>query len=1181
MHLKSLEILGFKSFPEKTVIEFNKGITAIVGPNGSGKSNITDAIRWVLGEQSVRTLRGDRMEDVIFSGTQSRKAMGYAEVSITIDNADGKLPIDYTEIQVTRRLYRSGESEYQLNRTPCRLKDITTFFMDTGLGRDGYSIVGQGKVDSILSNKPEERRRVFEEASGIVKYKTRKVEAERRLAATEQNMLRIDDILNELSLQVGPLAEQSEKAKAYLHLHDSLRENEIALYLDTIRRSMERMTESEAETAGIVGRLAERTSELESLRDSNLAFAEETREIDAAIEENHRKTLELIDEAGNLAALEGIDRERIAQIGAKIRESGEERTTVEARIKSLEEELAARSRKADDLGRSRESFDKRLAECESEMSGILRTLGEVERAAEDAKSRMEKLQDALYDKKDRAGQTRGQVGLIEARRKAVEKEIAATVSESDQTLLRLEEAETALHDIAVRSKDAETAQSAAAASLEEARTKAVERKTGLENLRMDLSNKKYRIATLTELERNREGYSEAVKQVMARGSAGVTGTVGDLIEVPERYELAIETALGNTVQNIVTRDEAAASREIAFLKEQRLGRATFMPLTTVTGRRLEKGLLDQAMRMPGFEGLAVDRVTAGPEYAGIAENLLGRIVLTDTLDNALAMARSFGYSFRIITLDGEVLMPGGSITGGYSRNRTSGLLGRAREIDRLKGDVDDIAFRITAMERESGLAEQDMLEAGRQHALLTRTLTDLSHERVREESRRQSLQRDAERLNARAAMLRAEGGQLDVQRDSILAEARTMDSEAEDIERKIAAIREEISRTEIRNKEEQGRLDDLRETVSGLRISVQSIVESLNAAGEMRQRITGEMETLRAGIRRTERDAENGRMEIARLETGIASRASRIREVETETAVLKDDAAALTERRERLEVAKASFMARLEAANAEIGRLQVDLGRAEARKGRIEATLDEFRNRLWEEYELTYDTATSWPHEVDNPAEVQRTVLELKKAMKEIGDVNLSSIDEYTRVSERHAFMRKQRDDIEEARGKLSGIIQEITEEMQTLFLEHFRIINENFGIVFADLFGGGTAEVVLEDESDVLECGIEIRAQPPGKKLQNLMPLSGGERSLTAIALLFAILRLRPTPFCVLDEIESALDDANIYMFTDYVRKYQEESQFILVTHRKGTMESAETIYGVTMQERGISKVLSMKLGD
>ncbi len=1181
MHLKSLEILGFKSFPEKTVIEFNKGVTAIVGPNGSGKSNITDAIRWVLGEQSVRTLRGDRMEDVIFSGTQTRKAMSYAEVSITIDNSDGKLPLDYAEIQVTRRLYRSGESEYLLNRIPCRLKDITMFFMDTGLGRDGYSIVGQGKVDSILSTKPEDRRRVFEEASGIVKYKSRKVEAERRLAATEQNMVRIDDILNELSLQIEPLAAQAEKAKAYLKLHDALREKEIGWFLDTIRRAMEQQLACASAAADLQEQLAAQTTTLEELREETKSFTDKSRQIDAATRENHQQTLVLNDESANLVGSDRVDQERLEQIRVRMHESGTARASIQRQIAVLDRELAERNSKDTDLQRSLETYSGRLHAAEQDMQAILVTLGDVERAAEDAKSRLEKIQESLYDKKEQAGQTRGQVDLIQSRMKAVEREIIVAASESDQKALQVEQADAILRDLERRLAAAEAEQLAASTALDEARDQAVASKTALENLKMDLANQTYRMETLTDLERNREGYSGAVKQVMRRKSPGVIGTVGDLLQVDERYETAIEIALGYAIQNIVTDAEDTAAHEIAFLKQGKLGRATFMPLATVTGRTLDAQCIARAQRMPGYEGLAVDRVQTDPAYDGVARNLLGRIVLVDTLDHALPMARACNHSFRIITLDGEVLLPGGSITGGYAQNRTTGLLGRARTIERLRITLGETERGLDALARTSARAESAMIEAGRIHAASGKTLAELEHERVREEAAGDALRSDAERLVARVAMLRAESGELEVQREAVLTEAAALEQDAEQLAARMQDIRSEIEQGETRNREERARLDDLREAVSGLRLSVQSIVESRHAAAEMRQRIEKEKQTLQASIKRGEEDTARGADEIQHLEKSMAQRSQRIQAVESELGALRTAATTFAARREQLEQEHAAHMERLEQINKEVGHLQMELGRVEARKSRFESTLEENRNRLWEAYELTYDNATGWSKEIENPAAAQREIQTLKQSMRQLGDVNLAAVDEYARVGERYAFMSHQRDDIEEARGKLQQVIADIVKEMQTLFLAHFHTINQNFDLVFSDLFGGGTAEVVLEDEDNVLECGIEIRAQPPGKKLQNLMPLSGGERSLTAIALLFAILKLRPTPFCVLDEIESALDDANIYMFTDYVRKYQDESQFILVTHRKGTMEAASTLYGVTMQERGISKVLSMKLGE
>ena len=1179
MYLKSLEIVGFKSFPEKTVIEFNRGITAIVGPNGSGKSNITDAIRWVLGEQSVRTLRGDKMQDIIFSGTQSRRAMSYAEVSINIDNTDGKLPIDYSEIQVTRRLYRSGESEYLLNKTPCRLKDITSFFMDTGLGRNGYSIVGQGKVDDILSNKPEDRRRVFEEASGIVKYKTRKREAERRLEATEQNLVRIDDILAELSIQIDPLQEQSEKAKTYLRLHDTLRESEISLFLDTIRRSSGRMAECDSQIAALEEQIGKLSEEQQQLRATSQKQEEESRNLEEQIQNAQTQRMAIAEEVAELTTKQSVDRERITQIEARNAEAAAGRKEVEQRLSELEQERQSRSDKGANLVKIREKYEGELAGYETEITAIMQTLGDGEQAVAAARSRIEQLQELLYDKKEQAGQTRGQVGLIDRRIQTLEREIAAAISEKDQNALRIEETEALLSELTRKEKARTDEQQSVSGLLDQARAAMEENTQGLEEKKLALSHREYRITTLEELERNRDGYSQAVRTIMSKKWDGVIGTVGDLLKVAGKYEMAIETALGNAVQNLVAKDEKIASDVIQFLKDNRQGRATFMPLTTVRGRVFEDRMLQRASAMNGFEGVASDLVDAESRFDEIVRNLLGRILIVDSMDHALEMARAFSFTVRIITLEGEVLMPGGSITGGYSRSRVSGILGRAREIKRLHAEASALRTEIDALQGEAPSLENELLEAGREQEKLQKEQNDAGHARIREESRLTAQKDDATRLEGRISMLRAESEQLAEQRVSVLDEAAELDGDAASMEQEIASIRTELEQHETKNRDVQQQLDDLRETVSELRISIQSIVESLSSAQELRDRIDREMTTLQGGLRRQEEDRERGSREAERLETMIVEREKQKEEKMQSSAALLDTIQTLQARRTRLEEDRGGFASRMDTISSEMGRLQMERGRVESGKGRIEATIDEYRNRLWEEYELTYDTADGWPKELEKPEETARTVQDVKKNMRELGDVNLASIEEYTRVSERFSFMSAQRDDIQEAREKLNGVIREITEEMKTLFLEHFRIINENFRQVFSDLFSGGSAEVVLEDDSDVLECGIEIRAQPPGKKLQNLMPLSGGERSLTAIALLFAILKLRPTPFCVLDEIESALDDANIYMFTDYVQKYRDDSQFILVTHRKGTMEAAESIYGVTMQERGISRILSMKL--
>ena len=933
----------------------------------SGKSNITDAIRWVLGEQSVRTLRGDKMEDIIFSGTQSRRAMSYAEVSINIDNTDGKLPIDYSEIQVTRRLYRSGESEYMLNRTPCRLKDITTFFMDTGLGRHGYSIVGQGKVDDILSNKPEDRRRVFEEASGIVKYKTRKREAERRLEATEQNLVRIEDILSELEIQIDPLKEQSETAKTYLRLHDSLRESEISLFLDTIRRSTGRIADCDDQIADIDEKIGALNSEQQLLRASNQQQEEETRSLDERIRTGQARRMEIADEIAALTTQQRVDQERIAQIRARIEEGKAGRREVEKRLAELDEETKNRTDKGAGLVRIREKYESELAEYEQGIATILQALGDGEQAVAAARSRIEHLQENLYDKKQQAGQTGGQVGLIDRRIQTLEREITAAVSEKDQNTIRIEETETLLQEISRKEKALAEEQNSVAGVLDQARA-AVEANTHtLEEKKLALSHREYRISTLEELERNRDGYSQAVRSITAQKMDGVIGTVGDLLTVSGKYELAIETALGQAVQNLVTRDEQVASDAIRFLKENRQGRATFMPLTTVRGRVLEERVLRQAERMSGFEGAASDLVNAESHYAEIVRNLLGRILIVDTMDNALAMARSFSYGQRIITLEGEVLMPGGSITGGYSRSRVSGILGRAREIERLKKEADSLRAEIKTLQDETPDLQNDMLEAGRTQERLQKEQGEAGHTRIREESRLASQKEDADRLSGRIAMLRAESEQLAEQRVSVLEETAELEAEATGMEQEIASIRQELEQHETKNRDVQQKLDDLRESVAEIRISIQSVVESLNAAQEFRERIEQEMNTLRASLHRQEEDRKRGSGEMERLERLIAER-----EVQKEAKVQASreclaENEKLQARKAQMEQQRGGYAVRMDEITDEVGKLQMERGRVESGKGRIEATMDEYRNRLWEEYELTYDTAGEWPRELEHP----------------------------------------------------------------------------------------------------------------------------------------------------------------------------------------------------------------------
>ncbi len=1187
MHLKTLEIQGFKSFPERTTIDFHPGVTAIIGPNGSGKSNVTDAIRWVLGEQSVKTLRGARMEDVIFTGTQSRRAMSYAEVSITFDNTDRGLPVEYTELQVTRRLYRSGDSEYFLNKTACRLKDILTLFMDTGLGRDGYSIVGQGRVDDILSHRSEDRRRIFEEASGIVKFKMRKDESERKLLQTEQNLVRINDIIQELSERIAPLGQQAETARQFLQLQDSLKSLDIALMLDTIDQNEANISQTEQEKQLVENDLMAEQDRLAVLRDDHRAATESIRTIEQQIE-NHRSTFNQLNSLmGVLTSQKAANTERSDQLNRRIAQSGSLQQDLQQQISNLDQDLTARTKKAETLRRQQIHFETQLAEAESSMQAILAELSASEQQVEVLKGQLEEKTEAIYEQRNQIGQLRSQIPMIDNRRKTLTQEIQAQISELDRLNLQREEITENLARVKTAQQQQELDKTSLQAEIEQTRQAMQTAKDEAEGLRQKIRNDQYRLQTLTDLEKNHEGYTDTVKRLMQQAGQdagfgrGIVGTLGELIDVDPKYELAIEIALGPALSNIVTVDEATAGRLIAFLKENRAGRATFLPIATIQGRKLDQSTVNQLKQMPGYLGIASDLVAADASLRPILDSLLGRIVIASQLDQATAMARKIQYSCRIVTLEGDVVNPGGSLTGGYNRKGSSGVLGRSREIESVRirlTEQEQQASQASKRQHEHEIALQDFARrlAANEHQLL-----QLSHQRIRDEAQLKSFDEQRQQSINTRQRLEAENNALMTQGSGLKLQMNELEQRIIVEENQLADLRQQISQQEGANKAEQRRRDDLREEISDLRVSMHSINESLQASEEILGRIKQERQAIET--RQTQGQAETVEFEaeIIRLAAEIEELEAKIHDAHQQSGAMAEQVRKLNEKRESLETQQARFFDTLENQSARISTLQAEIGRIQGRLERFELAGDEAKNRLWETYELTAQTAGAWRQPVENRADAVRRVSTLRNSIKALGPINLAAIDEYQSVHERYEFMAKQRDDIEASRHKLQSVISELTEAMRHQFVDHFRLINDNFKIVFAELFGGGMAEVQLENPDDVLGCGIEIKAQPPGKKLQNLLLLSGGERCLTAIALLFAILKLRPTPFCVLDEVEAALDDANVIRFSEYIRRYAVESQFILVTHRKGTMESADRLYGVTMQERGISRVLSMQLGE
>ena len=1187
MHLKKLEIQGFKSFPEYTLIEFDKGMTAIVGPNGSGKSNVTDAIRWVLGEQSVRTLRGGKMEDVIFNGTQSRRAMNYAEVSMTIDNSDGLLGVDYSEVQVTRRLYRSGESEYQMNRVNCRLKDIVSLFMDTGLGKDGYSIVGQGRVDEILSTRSEDRRKVLEEASGIVKYKVRKDEAERKLLSTEQNLIRIADILSELGEQVGPLQEQADKARKYHRIYEEWKALDIGVALHLIDRNQAFLSASVQEAAVLSDDIRTQEDSILEMRTQNRTLSEKSNHLEDLLEESRVQVQVLTNAIHELQSAIAVIFDRRSQLSSRIDHSESEEGSTQSEIDRLETEFINQNKKIQSLRLQKDKYALELAVQEKTMSQLLSTIDQSQNKLAQMRKKMEDIQEELFEDKERAANLSSDLLLLDSRVKNLSNDRILTINELDGLNVKLEDADKVLKDLIRLSAAAASALTGKKSDLELLRKESAALTNTVEQKKRELDNNKYRIHTLEELEKSREGYQEPVRRLLAAAESdpdlkkAVIGVLGELIRVPSEYEIAIEIALGQAVHHIITQTDRDASFLIDYLKTNRLGRATFMPVDVIRPRDLEQGYLQTARSAEGFLGIASDLLEF-PEYlTGIMKNLLGRIIITDTLPHALKLASKTSHSFRLVTLEGDVVNPGGSMTGGSIRRQGTSLLGRGREQENLRKSVAELEMTVEKLIAEKEESDRKIRDAAREQASLDEKLQAYSMDRVRAEATLGNFRAENDRQRTRLALIEKETAEIAGKKILIVEDRDDCQSAIRSCEKNILALRQTLSQTDDQNKAVQEELDDLRNEIGNLRISVGSIEESLRGAVEISERIQREKSGFADSMLKRQNEREHSRQEVISLIREEEEKSIKRDELKSQEADVAAKMKALLLEKEELEQELSGFIDRLSSASSRLSSMQAEQARMQAKVERFETDVDEMKNRMWEDHELTYDNAQSYRLEIDNPQPVQRRVLELKNEMKEIGPVNLGSIEEFDRVNERFSFMTKQKDDIEEAKANLAGIISDLVAEMKEQFLVRFEQINENFKVVFSDLFNGGTAEILLEDQSDVLSCGIDIRAQPPGKKLQSLTLLSGGERCLTAIALLFAILQLRPSPFCVLDEVEAALDDVNVNRFTDFVRRYTAKSQFILVTHRKGTMEACDRMYGITMQERGISKVLSMRLGD
>lgn len=1187
MHLKRLDIQGFKSFAEKISLDFNSGITSVVGPNGSGKSNIADAIRWVLGEQSIKTLRGSKMEDVIFAGTEHRKPLGFAEVSLTIDNSDLKLPIDFGEITIARRIFRSGESEYLINKVQCRLKDVTELLLDTGLGKDGYSVIGQGRVDEILSSRSEDRRHIFEEASGIMKYKIRKLEAERKLELTKQNMNRIKDIIIELESQLEPLKEQSETARKFLGLRENLKELEVNLYLENLTKFREKLNEYKEQNNIIKNNIDAENLKLEEITGANRQKTDLLKKLEEKLDisKQHFYNLEGTLERCNSEIK--LNNEKISNLTQNIRRLDEEVAEFGNKIIGLDKEESTKQSRVNYLEKQLDDYSSKLLEYEKQMEDLLKTLNVNERQIENLKSAIMDKLDLQSDKKIQINNVRTHIEGLVKRQKSIDHEIFQHVVENDKENMKKEDLSESIRHASEQIKK----QKNKCQELENERGKSdkvlSELKIKENKLKSNIQFKASRYKLLNEMEQNLEGYNRSVRQVLQvchespDFGKGIHGALAQLIKVDRKYETAIEMTLGSSLQNIVTTTEEDAKKAIGYLKGNKLGRATFLPISSVNGKSFEQGLLAEISRHPGFCGVASELVSNDKKFKGIILSLLGKVVVSENLDNAISLAKKYNYSFRIVTLDGDILSTSGSMSGGSLENRGSGILSRNREITELKQELESLRIEEKELENDINRLVENINGVNREITGVESDIKNNELVKIRDESHLSQVEENMRKIAAKMEMIKQEKQQLARQQLETGKELEKYEKELSMIEDEISESKRIVAEHQEKHKEEQSVRDALHTDIMDFKISVNSIKESIEGVKESSGRIAAEKEALQKSMNKKNIEKTKNLDEIKDLNTANEGMNTVIKGYDEEKAGKTFEIDRITEERRILEEDQYDIVNKINEINKNILLLQEELNRLEVKNARLESEMEAIQNRMWDEYELTYTIALGLKKDIGSITQAQKRINELRNNIKELGSVNVAAIDEYVKTKERYEFMSLQRNDMELAAEKLQRVIYEMTSIMKKQFLDQFKLINENFGIVFKELFNGGRAQLILADKENVLESGIEIEVQPPGKKLQNMMLLSGGERAFTAIALLFAILRLKPTPFCILDEIEAALDDANVYRFSEYLRKYSDQTQFIMVTHRKGTMEGSDMLYGVTMQEHGVSRIISMKMGE
>lgn len=1181
MYLKSIEVQGFKSFANKIVFQFHQGITGIVGPNGSGKSNVADAVRWVLGEQRIKQLRGESMQDVIFSGTELRKPLGYAYVGITFDNADHKLAIDYQEVTVARRLYRSGESEYSINGTPCRLKDVNELFYDTGIGKEGYSIIGQGQIEKILSGKPEEKRELFDEAAGIVKFKKRKTAAQKKLEDEKNNLVRVSDILNELEKQVEPLKKQSDKAKIYLHKKEELKELDINVFLLENKKLTEQLSEVEKKCTIAQEDYNHTTQQYEQIKIEYDAIQTKIEALEQQIESNRNELTQASVIRGKLEGEINVLKEQIKGLQGNEQHFRERSAVIQQQIAGKEKECAK-------ILANKAILDEKTAKLARERNEEKEVLFQVQMQIEERNHQIE--------------ESKNKIIVLLNDRATIKSKLSSFDTMMEQ--LRIRKAELNSRLLRARSDEAERdiEIKLLREEFQKINDQIVETNTQLRALekhnttfREQLSSKdreinenqvvyqryKSQLDTISNLTERYEGYGNSIQKVMEQKeqNKGIVGVVADIIKVDKEYEIAIEIALGGSIQNIVTEDEETAKKMIEFLKKNHFGRATFLPLTSIAKPQAFK--ISDALKEKGVIGLANTLVQTEVKYENVAKTMLGRILVIDHIDNAVKIAKKYNYSIRMVTLEGEMLVPGGAISGGAFKNN-SNLLGRRRELGELKQ-------KLSAAKEKLNIAMVD----------IENIKTERNHVRKAIEEKKAELQELFLKQNtARMNVVSAEERKREVEQGF-----GTLQEEQQEIEQKTIEIhtnkektRNDLNVSEEAEKELEEEITTHQEELEKYRIEELDQTRKVSECDVAYERMLQKQEFEQSNLNRIEEEQMRGKEELAEVQASlddclieIQNRQKNMEEIRKTILVShttqSDAEISLKERqktKEEFSQKQKKFFQTREEISEKKNALDKEVYRLRSQQEKLEESIENQINYMWSEYELTLNNTVSMRNEaLKDIAEMKKRIAGIKDEIKKLGDVNVNAIEDYKVLMERYTFLKDQHDDLIEAEKTLEGIIQELDSAMRRQFAEKFEEIKQEFDKVFKELFGGGKGTLELIEEEDILEAGIRIIAQPPGKKLQNMMQLSGGEKSFTAIALLFAIQNLKPSPFCLLDEIEAALDEGNVSRFAKYLNKLTKSTQFIVITHRRGTMEQADRLYGITMQEKGVSTLVSVNLVD